>query len=730
MSHYINRKANFQQIRRCFSLITASAFLFIPLTCLILASYTGLFDHYSLYPLWKQNLIWVIAVAMFVISRIHFWRFMNIFKKAFEEESTTKLSPVLNRNLARFHINYWGLLLHFVIFSVLAFYITTTHLSSYTERFTETATLAILYLAVTALIGIPLYFQAFNKLGRLIAYIELDRIRVSLKLRTFLLGGIYPLLTSAVLLGYISWRTDIFKVEFLLAWFGLGVTTIMVAWLSLNGITQSLKPVINLLKKNGMDKHSSSLIAAQLTPQSSDEIGYLTQELSTLFQTMGDQDEKLTYQVEHDSLTGLYNRHYFNAALEKLIERVANRDTQCMLFYIDLDRFKEVNDTLGHASGDRLLIECAQMMETHTRDGDLLARLGGDEFTIILHNTNNEKAEYISNNLLAMFEEYRFVEDGRTFNISCSIGMTLINHSSHSVDEVISQADQACHTAKAAGRNQAKFYEYHESSEFNIETGWAGRVRHMLDNDDHLQLVYQPIISIPNGKIIEFEVLVRMITNSGKTILPGGFIAAAERFDLIQRIDRVTTQKAISKLAQMDSNISFSINLSGRSLDNDELLTLIRNQIKATGIDASRLTFEINESTVITNMNAVSKFIKELNVIGCHFVMDDFGSGFSSFYYLKHLPIDKIKIYGSLVRDLKNNKVNQAMVQSIHQIAHAMGKQTIAKSVENGETFQLLKGFGVDFAQGYFIGKPEKDIHKFKEGLITTQPFIRSERLL
>ncbi len=727
MSHYLNRKANFQQIRRHFSFITTSAFLFIPLICLMLANYTGLFDHYSLYPLWKQNLIWVIAIAMFVISRIHFWRFMNIFQKAFEEESITKLSPVLNRSLARFHINYWGLLIHYIIFSMLAFYITTTHLNSYTVRFSETATLAILYLSVTALIGIPLYFQAFNKLGRLIAYIELDRIRVSLKLRTFLLGGIYPLLTSAVLLGYISWRTDTFKIEFLLAWFGLGITTIMVAGLSLHGITQALQPVINLLKKSGMEKHSRSLIAAQLTPQSSDEIGYLTQELSTLLQTLGDQDEKLTYQVEHDSLTGLYNRHYFNNALEQLIARVAHRDIQCMLFYIDLDRFKEVNDTLGHASGDRLLIECARMMETHTRDGDLLARLGGDEFVIILHNTNNEKAEHISSNLLAMFEEYRFVEEGKTFNISCSIGMASIDHTSQSVETVLSQADQACHTAKTAGRNQAKFYEANSSddiSEFNIETGWAARVRLMLDNDDHLQLVYQPVISIQSGEILEFEVLMRMITDKGKVILPGGFIPAAERFDLIHRIDKVTTRKAINQLALMDSDTSFAINLSGHSLDNDELLPLIRNQIETTGIDASRLTFEINESTVITNMNAASKFIQELKVIGCQFALDDFGSGFNSFYYLEHLPIDKIKIEGSLVRNLINNPVNQAMVQSIHQIVHAMGKQTIAESVEDDETFQLLKSFGVDFAQGHFIGKPEKDIHHFKLAYASTNHLL------
>ena len=733
MSQYLNRKANFKEIRSRFIFITTLAFLLIPLTCLVLADYTGLFDSYSHYPLWKQNLIWIIAVGMFAVSRIHFWRFMNIFQKAFEEESlaNTRVSLRLNRSLARFHINYWGLLLHYVIFSVLAFYITTTHLNDYSARLSETATFAILYLAVTALIGIPLYFQAFNKLGRLIAYIELDRIRVGLKMRTIILGGIYPLLTSAVLLGYISWRTGEFKTEFLLAWFGLGITTLMVALLSLRGITQALQPVINLLKTTGAENHSRNLLAERLTPQSSDEIGYLTQKLSALLQTLGDQDEKLTYQVEHDSLTGLYNRHYFNAALEKLIARVAHRDIQCMLFYIDLDRFKEVNDTLGHASGDRLLIECARMMETHTRDGDLLARLGGDEFAIILHNTNNEKAEHISSNLLAMFEEYRFVEDGRTFNISCSIGMALINHTSQSVEEVLSQADQACHMAKTAGRNQAKFYEPNDSddiSEFNIDTGWAGRVRHMLDNDDHLQLVYQPVISIPNGKVLEFEVLMRMITNSGKTVLPGGFIPAAERFDLIHRIDRVTTRKAITQLTKMDSKTSFAINLSGHSLEDDELLPLIRHQVEITGIDASRLTFEVNESAVIANMNAASKFIHELKNIGCHFALDDFGSGFSSFYYLKHLPIDKVKIDGSLIRDLINNRVNQAMVQSIHQIAHAMEKQTIAESVENEETFQLLKGFGIDFAQGHFIGKPGKDIHNFKEGLVATLPFTKSEK--
>ncbi len=729
MSHYLNKKANFSEIRSRFVFITTLAFTVIPLTCLTLAHYMGFFKAYQNYPLWQQYLLWFIAVAMFIISRIHFWRFMNIFQNAFEEKATSKLSRRLNRSLARFHINYWGLLLHFVIFSVIAFYSTTSHLTDYYARISETANFAILYLAVTALIGIPLYFQAFNWLGRLIAYIELDRIQVGLKLRTIILGGIYPLLTSAVLLGYISWQTGYLKIEFILAWLGLGITTVMVSLLSLRGITQALQPVINLLKISGAENHSHNLLAERLTPQSSDEIGYLTQKLSALFQMLGDQDEKLTYQVEHDSLTGLYNRHYFNNALKDLVARVTHRDIQCMLFYIDLDKFKEVNDTLGHASGDRLLIECARMMESHTRDGDLLARLGGDEFAIILHNTNHEKAEHISSNLLTMFEEYRFVEDGKTFNISCSIGMASIDHTSKSAETVLSQADQACHAAKTAGRNQAKFYEPNspdDISEFNIDTGWASRVRLMLDNDDHLQLVYQPIISVKSGKTVEFEVLMRMITNSGKTILPGGFIPAAERFDLIHRIDRATTRKAIDQLARLDSNTSFAINLSGSSLEDDELLPLIRKQIELSAIDASRITFEIDESAVAGNMSSATKFITELKKTGCRFALDNFGSGFSSFYYLKHLPIDIIKIDGSLIREITANPVNQAMVQSIQLIANAMNKQTVAKSVEDEGAFQLLKDFGVDFAQGHLIGKPGKDTSDFKEGLAATIPFTKS----
>ncbi|MGD8743029.1 MAG: EAL domain-containing protein, partial [Granulosicoccaceae bacterium] len=406
-------------------------------------------------------------------------------------------------------------------------------------------------------------------------------------------------------------------------------------------------------------------------------------------------EQQLTYQAEHDSLTGLYNRHYFQEELERLVARVARSGASAALLYIDLDQFKYINDTLGHAAGDRLLLEATQLLREHVRDGDLLARFGGDEFTLLFYNIDAEDAELSAKKIRKLFEDYAYYDSGNSFNVTCSIGVALIDNTSRNAEETLAQADLACNLAKTRGRNHVYVYDPEDSDKLGMaeDMGWAARVREVLDND-RFQLVYQPIVDTHNGELHSYEVLLRMPYDDGQIILPGGFMPAAERFGLIHAIDRWIVARAIRRLADERRNgqaVRFAINLSGRAFEDESLLPLIRAAISESGLDPSSLTFEITETAAIANLNAATGFISSLREIGCQFALDDFGSGFCSFTYLKHLPVDTLKIDGSFVQGLASAPVDQAMVQSMNQVAHALGKKTIAESVENEETLMLLR---------------------------------------
>jgi len=425
-------------------------------------------------------------------------------------------------------------------------------------------------------------------------------------------------------------------------------------------------------------------------------------------------ENQLSYLAEHDSLTGLYNRHYFQQELERLIARTARSGANSALFYIDLDQFKYVNDTLGHALGDELLMETTEMLQTNSRDGDLLARFGGDEFTLLLYNIDIKDAQPIAEKLRLLFENYRYNRASNSFNITCSIGITVIDNLSSSADELLAQADLACNLAKSHGRNRIYVYDPEDRDKLGMaeDMGWATRVREVLDND-RFQIVYQPIVGINDGVIHSYEVLIRMPYDDGQTILPGGFMPAAERFGLIHSIDRWMVAKTIRTLAGLRDEghtLHFGINLSGRAFEDATLLPLIKAVLQETGLDPSWLTFEITETAAIANLNAAVRFIEALRNLGCRFALDDFGSGFCSFTYLKHLPVDTLKIDGSFIQGLPNAPVDQAMVRSMNQVAHALGKKTIAESVENAETLTLLKELGVDYAQGHYLGKPSSKI--------------------
>lgn len=432
--------------------------------------------------------------------------------------------------------------------------------------------------------------------------------------------------------------------------------------------------------------------------------------------------QQLSYQAEHDSLTGLFNRHYFQQELERTVARVARNGAECALFYIDLDQFKYINDTLGHAAGDQLLVEISGLLSSHVREGDLVSRFGGDEFTLLVYNVDGIQAPRVAENFRQLFEAYKFFYDGKTFNVTCSIGAAVIDKQVDSADEVMSHADLACNMAKTGGRNRVHFYNPADRDKAGMaeDMGWAARVREMLE-EDRFQLVYQPIADVCTGAVKDYEVLVRMVCDDGDVILPGGFMPAAERFGLIHAVDRWIVARAINQLLRLreqNMEVCFSINLSAKAFEDHTLLPMIQTQLADTGLDPNWLTFEITETAAIANLGAAERFIGELKHIGCQFALDDFGSGFSSFSYLKHLPVDKLKIDGSFVQNMANAEVDQAMVQSMNQVAHALGKSTIAEYVESEAILQLLQQYGVDYAQGNYIGKP----HEALLNLAATRP--------
>jgi len=421
---------------------------------------------------------------------------------------------------------------------------------------------------------------------------------------------------------------------------------------------------------------------------------------------------QLSYHAEHDSLTGLFNRNYFQQELERTVARVARNESDCALFYFDLDQFKYINDTLGHAAGDRLLVEVAALLSTHVRDGDLLARFGGDEFTLLLYNIDKRDVLSAAENFRALCDDFKFTEGGRSFNITSSIGVAMIDHQVKSAEEVLSHADLACNIAKQQGRNRANLFNPDDRNKAGMaaDMGWAARVREMLEHD-RFQLVYQPIVTTHTGEVKDYEVLVRMVCDDGQIILPGGFMPAAERFGLIHSVDRWIVRRAIRQLSHLHRKglrTGFSINLSGKAFEDATLLPLIQEMLSSNGLEPTWVTFEITETAAIENLVAAEEFITALKDIGCQFALDDFGSGFSSFAYLKHLPVDKLKIDGGFVKGMAHSSVDQAMVESMNQVAHALGKITIAECVENERTLQILHQMGVDCAQGNHIGRPRE----------------------
>jgi diguanylate cyclase (GGDEF)-like protein/PAS domain S-box-containing protein len=423
---------------------------------------------------------------------------------------------------------------------------------------------------------------------------------------------------------------------------------------------------------------------------------------------------RLSYHASHDILTGLVNRREFENRLERALKSAKARETAYALLYLDLDQFKIVNDSCGHSAGDALLHQLGSLLKGKIRWRDTLARLGGDEFAVLLESCNLDEAMQTAESLRAAIGEYRFMWDDRTFRLGVSIGVVPITADNEDVAALLSAADSACAAAKEAGRNRIHSFQENDIDLMRRrrEMQWAARIKNALE-DNRFELfrqTIQPLQAEEQGA--HYEILLRMRDENGGIISPGLFIEAAERYSITPDIDRWVIRSAfrwlVSEADERERLMLCSINLSGQSLGDEKFLPFVIDQFRMSGLDATKICFEITETAAIASYSQANRFINALKELGCKFALDDFGTGLSSFGYLKHFPVDFLKIDGSFVKEILHDPIDREMVRSINEIGHLTGKQTIAEFAENEEIITMLRGMGIDYAQGYGVSEPKR----------------------
>ncbi len=422
--------------------------------------------------------------------------------------------------------------------------------------------------------------------------------------------------------------------------------------------------------------------------------------------------DQLNHHARHDMLTGLINRREFEQRVSRLLATLQDDRGEHAMCFLDLDQFKIINDSCGHTAGDELLRQVGKLLQDTVRKRDSLARLGGDEFGILMEHCPFGKANRVANNILKSINDFHFIWEGKAFRIGVSIGLVAITETAGNYTDLFKQADAACYLAKDLGRN--RIHAYHpEDTELAIRHGemqWVGRISQALE--ENLFCLYaQPIVSLGRSDQNHYELLIRMLDDQGGTIPPGAFLPAAERYNLMGKLDSWVVNHACSILAQHPAFIEWvdfiSINLSGPSLNNQDFFESILANFKENGVPPRKICFEITETVAIDNLDSAVSLIRKLKASGFQFALDDFGSGISSFGYLKNLPVDYLKIDGMFVKGIVDDPIDRAMVKSINEIGQVMGMKTIAEFVENEEIRGTLREIGVDYAQGYGIGKPQ-----------------------
>ena len=447
-------------------------------------------------------------------------------------------------------------------------------------------------------------------------------------------------------------------------------------------------------------------------------------------------EEQLRWQAEHDSLTKLPNRGWFENQLELEIQRLRSSDAISALLFIDLDRFKYINDTAGHSAGDQLLVEVSRRLRSRMRTSDYLARMGGDEYAIVLRDVQREQIQALADAIRMTLTDVPFLHGGKTYRITISIGVAALDRHTGSLKEAMAQADVACHQSKNAGRNQTHVYTADSGSLESMEAdlGWSSRLEKALRND-RFELMFQPIVPLrglenesldappahmwrrqfarnPHEPLL-FEVLVRLRNGRGDLILPNAFLPSAERFGMMADIDRWVIDRAIRALSDVRHHhrpFALSINLSAQVLASDTLVEYITERILRHNVDPGALIFEVTESRTIEDIVGVRAMLKRLRVLGCRIAIDDFGTGFSTFAYLRQLDADFLKIDGSIIQGLPHDALDRSVVAALTSIAESTGKRTIAEWAETRETLAALYECGVNYAQGFALGIPRLDL--------------------
>ena len=422
---------------------------------------------------------------------------------------------------------------------------------------------------------------------------------------------------------------------------------------------------------------------------------------------------QLSYQASHDALTDLINRREFENRLVNALDSIRG-DTEAThaLLYLDLDQFKVVNDTFGHTAGDALLRQLSEIVHSKIRSTDVLSRLGGDEFGILLERCGEERALEVAESIRGAIEGFRFEWQDSVTTVRCSIGVVIVTSENADVAALMSSADVACYSAKDMGRNQVHLYRDSDASMRHEEMKWVSRISSAVE-DDRLELFFQPIIGInANDDSVRghYELLLRMRDESGELVSPDQFIPAAERYNLMSTLDRWVIREALSNLADREAEgearYTIAINLSGTSLSEDRFLADVITELEKQQLPPGAVCFEITETAAISNLSRVIHFMQTLKKLGCKFSLDDFGSGLSSFTYLKNLPVDYLKIDGQFISNVADDSVDESMVKAISEVGHAMGIETIAERVETKKVLDKLSALGVEFAQGYYIARP------------------------
>jgi diguanylate cyclase (GGDEF)-like protein len=414
-------------------------------------------------------------------------------------------------------------------------------------------------------------------------------------------------------------------------------------------------------------------------------------------------ERHLRYLADHDPLTDLLNRTALERDLAARLEYQSRYGGEGALVIFDVDNFKHLNDSRGHKAGDQYLASLAVLLRTRMRRTDRIARIGGDEFGILLPEASIRRARRVGDEIVEMVREHDPVLGGRRARLSASVGVITFGRDDATAEEVFDAADASMYDAKNSGRDRVVVRPLSEVDPEEPRRTWGDRIRHALD-EDAFELFAQPIVDLSTGNQARQEVLLRLRTDEG-LLLPASFLNAAERFDLVQAVDRWVVQKAIAHVSQCPDAV-LELNLSAKSIADERVVAFIEQSLKRADVKPGTLIFEITETEALANLQQAREFAERLRRLGCRFALDDFGTGFGSFSYIKHLPVDSVKIDGEFIRDLPRAPVDQEVVRAITQLAGVLGFETIAEGVEESATADILRDYGVDFGQGFLYGHP------------------------